>query len=219
MIVKNHKTGLFKLGVDIMKEILAECLNERAEGYIVTALTREFPTVQDLMNADKEEIRKIKGIGAVKAKKLLAILSFVKLVNSPNKNISVFIKSPKDVYELLRCEIEYLQKEQFMVIGLGVKNQVICKEVVSVGILDASIVHPRETFRTLIKRACARCLLVHNHPSGDTTPSKDDIKITARIVNAGKILGIEVLDHVIIGMNNYLSFREKGMLKNDEDEV
>jgi DNA repair protein RadC len=99
-----------------------------------------------------------------------------------------------------------------MVIGLNTKNAVLFKETISTGSLNASIVHPRETFRPLIKRACASCILVHNHPSGDPMPSQEDIALTRKLVDGGNLLDIAVLDHVIIGSSKYTSFKEKGLI-------
>jgi DNA repair protein RadC len=109
-------------------------------------------------------------------------------------------------------EMRYLDKEYFKVVMLNVKNRVISVENISIGSLNSSIVHPREVFKPAIKRSSAAVILVHNHPSGDTTPSREDIEITRRLVEAGKILGIEVLDHIIFGNSDYLSFKEKGLL-------
>jgi DNA repair protein RadC len=100
----------------------------------------------------------------------------------------------------------------FKVINLNTKNEVIVIEAVSVGSLNSSIVHPREVFKQPIKRSAASLILVHNHPSGDTTPSREDMEITKRLYEAGSLLGIEIIDHLIIGQNNYLSMKEKGYI-------
>ena len=109
--------------------------------------------------------------------------------------------------------MEYLQTEHFCVVGLSTKNHVLFQETISQGTLNASLVHPREVFKPLIKRACASVLLVHNHPSGNVTPSKEDIELTQSLVKAGELLQIQVLDHIIIGGNGqYVSFKEKGII-------
>ena len=198
--------------MDKMRELLAGCLREDANGYMVQALVSEFPTVQELMNANEEEIKLIKGISAVKARQLNAILGFIKSINAPNYSDKVIIRNPGDIYNFMRAELEYLNVERFAVIGLSTRNHVVFKEIVSSGSLNASLVHPRETFRSLIRRSCASCILVHNHPSGDATPSQEDIVLTKQLVEGGKLLGIPVLDHVIIGQGRYISLKERGLI-------
>ena len=197
-----------------MRELLASCLRESATGYVVDALIEAYPNISELMNASEEEICLIKGIGVVKAKQLKAILEFVRKVHTPDMKNCVIIRRPKDVYDLVRADMEFLQVEHFDVIGLSTKNHVIFRENISIGTLNASLVHPRETFKGLIKRSCASCVLVHNHPSSDTTPSNEDIKLTSTLVECGKLLGIEVIDHIIVGASGggYISFKEKGLI-------
>ena len=197
-----------------MRELLAGCLRENANGYVVDKLIETYPNISELMNANENEICSIKGIGIVKAKQLKAILEFVRKVNSPDVNKRVIIRSPKDVFDLVRADMEFLQVEHFDVIGLSTKNHVIFRENISIGSLNASLVHPRETFKGLIRRSCASCILVHNHPTADTTPSSEDISLTNNLVECGKLLGIEVIDHIIVGAvgGGYISFKEKGII-------
>lgn len=194
-----------------MRELFSNCLREDVDGYVVSALVNEFPTIQDLMNASEDELKLIKGIGAVKARQLTAILEFVKKVNAPPSDKRVIIRSPKDVYDMMRSSMEHLQTEHFCIVGLSTKNHVIFRETISTGTLNASLVHPREVFKPLIKRACASAILCHNHPSTDPTPSQEDIELTRKLVEAGKLLDISVLDHIIIG-HGYVSFKEKGLI-------
>ncbi|MCL6614990.1 MAG: DNA repair protein RadC, partial [Firmicutes bacterium] len=112
---------------------------------------------------------------------------------------------------LVMEEMRFLDREQFRIILLDAKNHVLGIRVVSVGSLSSSIVHPREIFKEAIARSSAAIILVHNHPSGDPTPSHEDIEVTRRLVEAGRLLGIEVLDHVVVGDNRYVSFKEKGI--------
>jgi len=197
-----------------MRNLLAGCLRESANGYVVDALIESYPNISELMNASEKEISSIKGIGVVKAKQLKSILEFARKMHAPNLNKRVIIKSPKDVFDLVRTNMEFLQVEHFDVIGLTTKNHVVFRENISIGSLNASLVHPRETFKGLIKRSCASCVLVHNHPSSDTTPSSEDIILTNNLVECGKVLGIEVIDHIIVGANGggYISFKEKGLI-------
>ncbi|NLH95934.1 MAG: DNA repair protein RadC [Clostridiaceae bacterium] len=160
-----------------------------------------------------EELRKIKGIGRVKAVQIKAVMELSKRISASIKNNNkVTIKSPADVGMLLMEEMRHLKKEVFKVILLNTKNHVIKYLNVSVGSLNASIVHPREVFSEAVRAGCSGMLLVHNHPSGDPEPSREDIETTHRLVNAGSILGIKVLDHIIIGDGRYISLREQGLM-------
>jgi len=196
-----------------MRELLAGCLRESVNGYVVDALIEAYPNISELMNASEDEIRLIKGIGAVKAKQLQAILLFVKKVNMPEGHRRIIIRTPKDVYDMVRGEMEFLEVEHFNIVGLSTKNTVIFNHTVSIGSLNATIVHPREVFKIVIKRACASCILVHNHPSGDPIPSQEDIELTKKMIKAGNLLDIQVLDHVIVGsMGQYISFKEERII-------
>ena len=196
------------------RNLLAGCLRESANGYVVDALIENYPNISELMSASEKEISNIKGIGIVKAKQLSAILEFARKVYAPNKNKRIIIRSPKDVYDLVRADMEFLQVEHFDVIGLSTKNHVIFKENISIGSLNASIVHPREAFKGLIRRSCAACILVHNHPSSDALPSEEDILLTKKLVECGKLIGIEVLDHIIVGADGggYISLKEQSRM-------
>lgn len=197
-----------------MRNLLAGCLRESANGYVVDALIETYPNISELMSASEDEISSIRGIGVVKAKQLRAILEFVKKVHTPAVNKRVIIRSPKDVFDIVRADMEFLEVEHFDVIGLSTKNHVIFRENISIGSLNASVVHPREAFKGLIRRLCASCILVHNHPSSDPLPSNEDILLTKQLVECGKIIGIEVLDHVIVGAagGGYFSLKEQGKM-------
>ncbi len=122
------------------------------------------------------------------------------------------IKTAEDVYHYFVDELHDKKKEYFYALYLDTKNQVIDEELVSVGILNASLIHPREVFVTALKAHCESIIIIHNHPSGDCEPSENDKDVTKLLVNAGEILGIKVLDHVIVGNNNYMSMKEKGFI-------
>jgi len=119
------------------------------------------------------------------------------------------LTTPEQV-ETFMADLKGAQQECFIVIALNTKNKVIEKHLISLGTLNSSLVHPREVFRPLIQSAAAACILVHNHPSGDPTPSAEDIRITKQLIGAGEIVGIKVLDHVVIG-DRALSLREAGL--------
>lgn len=160
-----------------------------------------------------EELRRINGIGRVKAIQIKALAELSKRMSSTyTSGKRVVIRTPEDVSKLLMEEMRHLKKEVFKVILLNAKNHMIRCMDISVGSLTASIVHPREVFSEAVKSGCAGLLFVHNHPSGDPEPSTEDVDTTLRLVDSGKILGIKVLDHVIIGDGRYVSLKEKGLM-------
>jgi DNA repair protein RadC len=160
-----------------------------------------------------EQLMTIKGIGRVKALQIKALIEFSKRMSSSYiiSNTTI-IKGPEDVSSLLMEEMRHLKREVFKVVLLNTKNHVIRHINISIGSLNASIAHPREVFNEAVKAACSAVILVHNHPSGDAEPSKEDIETTGRLVEAGKIIGISVLDHIIIGNGIYVSLRERGVI-------
>ena len=122
------------------------------------------------------------------------------------------ISSPKDAYEMIKDQLQDLDREQFIIACLNTKNEPTNISVVSVGTLNKAIVHPREVFKTAILSNAASIMAFHNHPSGETTPSQQDIQLTNRLVGAGELLGIKLLDHLIIGDGAFTSLKEKGYL-------
>jgi DNA repair protein RadC len=119
---------------------------------------------------------------------------------------------PGDVFKLVKAKVREFTKEHFIVLSFDVRNKFLGMDVVSVGTLDASLIHPRETFESAIRRHAAQIVVSHNHPSNDCTPSLEDLQITKNLSEAGKILGIILMDHVIVGKDNYFSFRDEGLL-------
>lgn len=155
------------------------------------------------------ELDEVSGIGPAKVARLKAGVELGRrLYGPPASGKRTVVRSGRDVYEYIKADLEGLDREHFMVILLNARNQVIGKEVVSVGSLDASIVHPREVFRDSIRRNAKSIVLAHNHPSGDPTPSDEDIEVTGRLREAGTVLGISVVDHVVVGRSSYVSLRD-----------
>ena len=144
------------------------------------------------------------------AKQLEAVTYLYKHISQLDGDVTT-IRSPEDVYRLFK-HMESLTQEHLVVAYLTTKNTVIKTETIFIGSLNASIVHPREVFRHAVKLHCASIVVAHNHPSGDPSPSQEDIQITKRLVEAGKALGIGVLDHVIVGRNKSVSLKEKGYM-------
>lgn len=164
-----------------------------------------------LYNASVEDISKYKGIGLAKATQVKASLELGRRLSIQNP-INFTIKQPTDVVDYLIGEMRYLTQEHFNVLLLNTKNMVISLENITKGIVNASLVHPREVFKKAISKNATSLILAHNHPSGDPMPSNEDKLITKRLVEAGEIIGIGIIDHIIIGDGSYLSFKEMGML-------
>jgi len=198
------------------RELLAILLRtgNRNESALMLAdrLLSRFGSLPELAQTSYEELLSVKGIGPAKAADILAAFELAKRLGESRMEFEGIISNPQDAAQLVLGELSHADKEHFMIIMLNTKHRVIAKKVVSIGHLHASLVHPREMFKEAIKRSSAAVILVHNHPSGDLTPSRDDITTTERLRDVGEMLGIEVLDHIIVGNNNYLSFREQGLL-------
>lgn len=194
-----------------LKFLLAESLSEKQGSYMIEELFKRFSETSELVDATEQQLICIKGIGIGKARRIIAMLKLAKALTVPVRNPYI-IKSPQDVYNLIEPELRYLEKEHFVCVFLSTKNHVICTEIVSIGSLNSAIVHPREVFKAAIKRSSASLICVHNHPSGDPTPSSEDIELTTRLVEAGTLLGISVLDHLILGSHNFCSLKEKGFM-------
>jgi len=192
------------------KSLFAATIREKEDGYIVSELFSRFQSLQELLDATEEELLSVKGIGEVKVKQINAALKLA-LLNPTIAETRFTIRSPKDAYEYLK-EMQYLDHEEFVVLGLNIKNEVLFKNTVFVGSLNSSIVHPRETFKALIRRSCASAIVAHNHPSGNPAPSQEDISVTKRLQEVGQLVGIEILDHIIVGQGRFISLNEKGYL-------
>lgn len=158
-----------------------------------------------------ERNKALQGIGKVKACQIKAAIELGIRVNRKNP-MEVKVTSPQSVADLFMDEMQYLKQECFKILLLDTKNKVIKVEGISLGILNASLVHPREVFVKAIKQHSAAIILAHNHPSGDPEPSPEDKNITQRLHDAGEILGIPVIDHIIIGRGTYMSFKQEKLL-------
>jgi DNA repair protein RadC len=175
-------------------------------------LLTHFEGLRQLKAATLEEMTEIKGIGSAKAIQILAAVEIGRRIANINYTDRYVIRSPEDGAKYVMNDMRFLTQEHFVCLFLNTKNQVIHKQTVFIGSLNASIVHPREVFREALKRSAASIIALHNHPSGDPTPSREDIEVTKRLVECGKIIGIDLLDHLIIGENKFVSLKEKGYL-------
>lgn len=195
------------------QELLSMVVMERT-GEISEVLMREHRSLYDVVvDSEEAELLRIKGLGEKKVKQLKAIAELARRIYEVDfGNVKAKITGPKDVSDLLMHEMKFLKKEHLKVVLLDTKNNVMDIETVSIGSLSSSIVHPREVFNIAIRKSAASIILVHNHPSGDVQPSREDINITKRLRESGQIIGIKLLDHIIIGMNRYSSLKEEGYI-------
>ena len=207
---------LLKLGSEALsaQEILALILGRgiKGESVMVTAqrLLSRFGNLKGIANASVEELTEINGIGPAKAAQIKAVVELSKrLERVADESQKPAIKSSEDVANIVRSRLKGKKKEHFLVLCLDTRNRLINYKPVSMGSLDTSIVHPREVFKEAISSNAASVIFVHNHPSGDPEPSKEDIELTKRPAKAGEIMGIEVLDHIIVCDRSYLSLKAK----------
>ena len=171
----------------------------------------EADGLHGLYDVSVHELTQINGIGEAKACIILAAVELGRRIGQVRNPGRPVISSPADVERLLRGRIANLDRENFVVVLLNTKNEVIETSTVSIGTLGASLVHPREVFKLAVRASAASVILAHNHPSGKVEPSQEDREVTRRLGEAADILGIEVLDHVIVG-DGYFSMKEHGML-------
>jgi len=183
------------------------------ESVAVTAqkLLTHFGSLQKLSEASIEELSSIKGIGMAKAAQIKAVFEISRRLSTQIPSYKgKELTDPEKVYQLIKSKLKDYHKEHFYLIVLNSRNYSVA--VISVGSLNTSVVHPREVFTEAIKHKAASVIFVHNHPSGDPEPSEDDLLLTKRLVKVGKIIDIEVLDHVIVTKNNFFSFKKNGLI-------
>ncbi len=187
----------------------------RKESALILAgrvLALEKGSLAGLLSCQPEEFQSIKGIGTAKSCMLVAAMELGRRIAASPAEPHRSLDTPDKVANLFLEEMRYYKKEVFRVIHLNVKNEMIMKEDISVGGLHSAAAHPREVFQTAIKKGAHAVILIHNHPSGDPTPSQSDKTTTGQLVKAGSILGIQVLDHIVIGDGHYVSFKQQGIL-------
>lgn len=211
---------LGKYGVESLSnnEILAVIINSGTVDKSAINLADEIicrlsNDISDLKGITLSELMEIKGIGETKAARILAAVELHRRLTKVGQCSNGYISNDDDVAALVMEELRHEKKEHFLAVLLTTKGQVIEIDKVSMGELSSTVVHPREVFKMAIKRSAASVILVHNHPSGDPTPSQEDIKTTVRLVECGILLGIRVLDHVIIGDGRHTSIRSSCNLK------
>ena len=169
--------------------------------------------LKSLSECTVSDLSGVKGIGTAKACVLVSAIELGKRISSGSVYEEKKISAVGDVVDVFMEKMRYLKKEYFNALLLNSKGGIICEETVSIGDLHTSIVHPREAFQAAVNRGAAAVVFVHNHPSGDPTPSSEDINVTKRLIMAGNVMGISVFDHIIIGDGTYVSLNEKGYIE------
>ncbi len=217
-VSERPRERLNKYGVEALsaQEILALILGRGISGESVTVtsqrLLSQFGNLKGIADATIEELATIKGIGPAKASQIKAAFELANRIEyAHSSDKKPVVKTPEDVVNLIQQKLKGKKKEYFLVLCLDTRGKLIKTSEVSVGSLDSSIVHPREVFKEALTASAASIIVAHNHPSGEPEPSEDDIKLTRRLADAGNILGIEVLDHVITGDNNFKSLKREGL--------
>ena len=174
-------------------------------------LLATFPTLRDLVNAVPFELQEVKGIGPGRAAVIKAAFELGRrlMLYAPDERPQ--IRAPADAANLLMCEMSLLEQEQFRVMLLDTRNRVLATPTVYAGSLNSAMVRVGEVFREAIRQNSAAIIVAHNHPSGDPSPSPEDVNVTREIIRAGQLLDIEVLDHLIIGQQHFVSLKERGL--------
>ncbi|NTV01865.1 MAG: DNA repair protein RadC [Chlorobiaceae bacterium] len=195
-------------------ELLAIILRSGTPGHNIVDTCNQIlagHTLERLGGLSLKELQKIPGIGEAKAMQIIAIFELHKRLHY-SRNANLKVQSARDVFEYMKGRIPDGTKEHLCILFLDAKNRIIRHEIVSIGTLTASLIHPREIFKAAIRESANAVILVHNHPSGDVQPSNADKQVTSILRQAGNLLQIELLDHVILGTDDWFSFRDHSML-------
>ncbi|MFW5913918.1 MAG: RadC family protein, partial [Bacillota bacterium] len=174
------------------------------------SIYKAYPSIKAMNELSIHELMKLKGVGPAKAVQLIAALELGKRLVEEPFSIQVRLSSPEEVFQYMKPTLEMAQQEKFYALYLDTKARLIKKELLFIGSLSSSLVHPRELFKHAVRYSAASIIIVHNHPSGDPAPSKSDADITEVMMDNGRLMDIEVVDHIIIGKGRYHSFRQHG---------
>jgi DNA repair protein RadC len=185
---------------------------ERSALGLAELLLSQFGGLRGIANASIEELSRVKGIGPVKAVEIAASVELGKRLAALSDDEKPVVRSPQDIVNLLMPELRDAKREHFKSALLDTKNRVMKIVTVSIGTLDSSLVHPREVFKDAIISSASSLIVAHNHPSGDPTPSNEDVRVTRRLLEAGQLLGIDLLDHIVLGDNRFISLKERGLM-------
>ncbi len=178
----------------------------------ILSYSNEYPGLLVLNHLSLNELTKVSGIGTVKAIQVLCIAEITRRMTKAKRKDGVRLLSPETVASYYMEDMRHLTTEQIMLVMIDSKSKIIKEEIISTGTVNASILAPREVFIKALSAGAVNIILLHNHPSGDPTPSAEDVKTTNRIKEAGTLIGIKLMDHIIIGDNKYISLKEIGLL-------
>jgi DNA repair protein RadC len=199
-------------GAELLALIIGRGVAGSSALVIAQDILMRFGNLRAVSGATLEELSGIKGVGLAKAAQIKAAFELGTRQDLEPERFSYAITDPEILVKAIRKSIQDKTKEHFKLVLLNTRNKVIDISTISVGTLNASLVHPREVFREAVTHSAASIILVHNHPSDDPEPSDDDLSLTRRIADAGRLMGIEVLDHIIITKNGYTSLKQRGLL-------
>jgi len=205
------------------QELLALVLGRgvRGESVMMTAqcLLSEFGSLEGVMEASLQDLKKLNGVGTAKASQIKACLEIARRAQAQRDAVQAApqkrgarVVSPQEIYAMVQSRLREYSKEHFFVLSFDTRNKLLGMDTISVGTLNASLVHPREAFESAIRRHADHIIVVHNHPSEELEPSDEDREVTKRLSEGGRILGIELADHVIVTRAGYKSFKEHGLL-------
>lgn len=200
-------------------ELLAIIISKGIKGESVMTTSQNllaaFGSLNGLHEASLQDIQSVKGLGFAKACQVKAALELARRIEKSDSPVNMLVVKSKskpvsqsEIYKLIKKQISTYTQEHFIVISLNTKSKVIGIDTIFIGTLNSSLVHPRETLETAIRRHAASFIVAHNHPSGDPEPSEEDTKVTKLLFEAGQIIGITMLDHLVIGKNSYFTFRD-----------
>ena len=212
--VDRPREKIMKYGAEKLSnsELLAILLGKGIKGKnaveMARSLLKKFPE-EKLVNIQLDDLKNFTGIGTTKACQIIACVELGKRLLKGKK--STFIMSAKQIWDEMK-DIRNSKKEHCFIFYLDVRNQIIKRELISIGTLNASLIHPREIFEPAIRFTAAQMIISHNHPSGDPSASEEDIKLTRQLIEAGKILGIDIIDHVIVSEKGFVSMKEKALM-------
>ena len=198
---------------DLLAILLKTGTKENSVKVLASNILKQLDNISNLKDINLERLVKIKGIGKAKACEILAAIELGKRLNQKIDNLNqIKIYSSNSIYEYYQDKLKDKLQEYFYCVYLDTKNHIIKDKLLFIGTINESLIHPREIFKEAYLLSASSIICIHNHPSGNVTPSNNDIVMTKQLIEVGKILGIKVLDHIIIGKNNYYSFNDNSLV-------
>lgn len=206
-----QKKGVSSLSnIELFAIILETGSRKESVVDLANRVVAKYSEIADMREVTLQELTEINGIGLAKAAKVLAAIEISKRLDTQKVNPCPVIRGPQDGADLVMQEMSLLSQEHFHCVFLSTRNKLVHRETIFIGSLNSSVVHPREIFKQAMKYSSASVMCFHNHPSGDATPSTQDITVTKRLKKAGDLLGIPLIDHIIIGNNTFTSLKQEG---------